>query len=656
MFRAWDQQRDRLVTVKAFKLDLLPEQITAVAGALRQLAAAPRPHPALVQLIDAGFEGTTPFLVMECVTGDTLDIALRMVSSAPLSRAIEMLRPLAAAVDASWETIGGHGALHPRDVFVGEAADELRLTGAGVVAALRSAGVDVAPRRPYAAPERAGATWDRRADVYSIAAIAHELLTRRRPANGHEQDGVFAPEITPPQRVAIRRVLARGLADRPDDRYATAVAFVEALAAMKIETQSALPFAASPEPEPELEMLPPLAAIDASDPRATLEFAAEAELAAEAPAATAPATIVDPVATVAESVALVVEPVAPVAAEPVAVLAVEPVAAVAEAVAVEASPVAEVVDHPLSIEPAPSPWRPIDTPMPLGSLPLFGTHTTSSAAPESKRRLGLRLAATIALVAGGALVYTFWRRGDPTAGEIAAPTTAASAQGPTDTEVKIGAGASSPRSTDTSVPVTSPAAASTPAKSAAARPAQATPPTARRGNDATPVALASGKIVVRSSPAGAMVTIDGRMYDNTPVTVRDLQVGTHVVQVARPGFVPRTERVTLTPTAPESMLTLTLAPGLSQTGDSRPVPPAGRAIESAAGVGALDIDVQPRGARVTIDGERRGVTPMRIPELKAGVHTVTIERDGYRPATTTVTVESGKRAAVKLALVPIRKP
>ncbi|HEX5214151.1 MAG TPA: PEGA domain-containing protein [Vicinamibacterales bacterium] len=642
VFRAWDQQRDRLVTVKAFKLDLLPEQVTAVASALRQLAAAPRPHPALVELIDAGFEGTTPFLVMECVTGDTLDIALRMVASAPLSRAIELLRPLAAAVDASWETIGGHGALHPRDVFVGEAADELRVTGAGVVAALRSAGVEVAPRRPYAAPERAGATWDRRADVYSIAAIAHELLTRRRPANGREQDGVFSPEITPPQRVAIRRVMARGLADRPDDRYATAVAFVDALAAMKVETQSALPFAAGPEFEP--EMLPPVAAIDASDPRAPSEFVAEtqpavadeAEVVAEAPAAPPPVTIAEPVATVDEPVP------------------------VAESVAREATPVAETVDHPpvvdppLAIDPPPSPWRPVDTPLPLGSLPLFGTHTTSPAATESKRRLGLRVAATVALVAGGALVYTFWRRG-PTTGEIAAPTAAASAQGATDTEVKIGAGASAPHATDTSVPVAPPSAASTPAKSAAARPAQASP-AGRRSNDATPVALASGKIVVRSSPAGAMVTIDGRMYDNTPVTVRDLPVGTHVVQVARPGFVPRSERVTLTPTAPESTLTLTLAPGLSQTGDSRPAAPAGRAMTSAAGTGALDIDVQPRGARVIIDGERRGVTPMRISEIKAGVHTVTIERDGYRPSTTNVTVESGKRAAVKLTLIPIRKP
>ena len=650
MFRAWDQQRDRLVTVKALKLDLLPEQITAVAGALRQLAAAPRPHPALVQLIDAGFEGTTPFLVMECVTGDTLDIALRMGPSAPLSRAIEMLRPLAAAVDASWETIGGHGALHPRDVFVGEAADELRLTGAGVVAALRSAGVDVAPRRPYAAPERAGAAWDRRADVYSIAAIAHELLTRRRPANGHEQDGVFSPEITPPQRVAIRRVLARGLADRPEDRYTTAVAFVEALAAMKVETQSALPFAASPEPDraPEHEEQE-IAAIDASDPRAPLEFVAEGELAEAAEAAAdvipaAPVTMPDPVVTMPEPVVAMAEPVATV---------VEPVAMVAAPVAIEAAPVAEIVDHPLTVDPPRSPWRPIDEPLPLGSLPLFGTHTTSPVATESRRRVGLGLAATVALIAGVTLAYTFWRRNGPSAGEMVAPTTAASVQGPADTEVKIGAGASSPRATDTSVPV---AAASTPAKSAAARPAQATPPTGRRGNDATPVALASGKIIVRSSPAGAMVTIDGRMYDNTPVTVRDLQVGTHVVQVARPGFVPRSERVTLTPTAPESTLTLTLAPGLAQTGDSRPVPPADRAVTSSAGVGVLDIDVLPRGARVTIDGERRGVTPMRIPDLKAGVHTVTIERDGYRPATTTVTVESGKRAAVKLTLAPIRKP
>jgi serine/threonine protein kinase len=139
VFRAWDQQRDRLVTVKAIKLDLLPEQVTGVARALRQLAAVPAPHPALVQLIDAGFEGTTPFLVMECVPGETLDIALRMLASASLGRAVEILRPLAAAVDASWPTLGGHGALHPRDVFIGEAGDELRLTGAGIVAALRRA-------------------------------------------------------------------------------------------------------------------------------------------------------------------------------------------------------------------------------------------------------------------------------------------------------------------------------------------------------------------------------------------------------------------------------------------------------------------------------------------------------------------------------------
>ncbi len=642
VFRAWDQQRDRLVTVKAIKLDLLPEQVPAVAGALRQLAAVPRPHPALVQLIDAGFEGTTPFLVMECVTGETLDIVLRMLASASLSRAVDILRPLAEAVDASWQTLGGHGALHPRDVFVGESGDDLRLTGAGIVAALRGAGVEVAPRRPYAAPERAGTAWDQRADVYSVAAIAHELLTRRRPANAHEQDGVFAPEITAAQRVAIRRVLARGLADRPEARYPTAVALIEALASVKVETQSALPFAASPEQEvapvvaidpgalPD-EILPPSVAIDVPTPTATIsEFVGEGEREAAGAATAAEVPVVPAVPVV-------------------------PVVPVVPAVPVETPAIAEVVDHPLTIDRS-SPWRPIDEPLPLTSAPLFGTHATSPVSADSKRRIGLGLAATVAVVAGGALVYGIWRRTVPVSDAATAPKTTTSAQGPADTEVKIGPRESAPPSTDPTVPVAPPPAASAPstAKPGAARPAAAAV-SSNRGPDATPAALPSGRIVVRSSPAGAMVTIDGRVYNDTPVNARDLALGTHVVQIARPGFVPQVQRVTLTPASPARTLTVTLVPGLSQTGDARPGPPPGRG-SGMAGMGALDVDVLPRGARVTIDGERHGVTPMRVPELKAGVHTVTVEFDGYQPRTTRVTVEAGKRATVKLTLLPIRQP
>jgi hypothetical protein len=228
-------------------------------------------------------------------------------------------------------------------------------------------------------------------------------LTRRRPAHGHEQDGVFSPEITPPQRVAIRRVLARGLADRPEDRYTTAVAFVEALAAMKVETQSRC--RSRPVPSPTRartrrtrdrgdRRLRSAGAVRVRRRRRTRRGSRSRGDVIPA----APVTMPEPVVTMPEPV-VTHEPVVAMA-EPVATV-VEPVAMVAAPVAIEAAPVAEIVDHPLTVDPPRSPWRPIDEPLPLGSLPLFGTHTTSPVATESRRRVGLGLAATVALIAGG---------------------------------------------------------------------------------------------------------------------------------------------------------------------------------------------------------------------------------------------------------------
>src|SRR4029078_582293 len=71
---------------------------------------------------------------------------------------------LAAAIDIT------HGALHPRDLLM--SADDVRMTGMGIARALETVGASAPVRRPYTAPERAaGGSWDRRADVFSLAAL-----------------------------------------------------------------------------------------------------------------------------------------------------------------------------------------------------------------------------------------------------------------------------------------------------------------------------------------------------------------------------------------------------------------------------------------------------------------------------------------------------
>ena len=109
----------------------------------------------------------------------SLDLAVREYGPAPIADALRVAAQLAGALDFAAAVQITHGALHPRDVLL--SSDDTRLTGVGVTRALHRIGVVAPVRRPYTAPERiAGAEWDRRADVFSLAALMHELIWARR--------------------------------------------------------------------------------------------------------------------------------------------------------------------------------------------------------------------------------------------------------------------------------------------------------------------------------------------------------------------------------------------------------------------------------------------------------------------------------------------
>ncbi|HUF47991.1 MAG TPA: PEGA domain-containing protein [Vicinamibacterales bacterium] len=153
-----------------------------------------------------------------------------------------------------------------------------------------------------------------------------------------------------------------------------------------------------------------------------------------------------------------------------------------------------------------------------------------------------------------------------------------------------------------------------------------------------PAAVAVGRLEVRSTPTGALVTVDGRIAGTTPLTIADLPIGSHVVQVARPGFVPVEERVDLTATTLARVVDVRLG---RSAADGAPRP---------AGVGSLEVDSRPRGATVTVDGRRVGVTPLSVPDLPAGRHVVELGLEGYRSVRSEVLVRAGERARLALSL------
>ena len=190
VFRTYEPERDRLIAVKGFRIDLLPEQAALLATELQRIVDSGLAHPAIVQPVAAGMEGHLPYLAQEYVAAESLDIAMKHYAPAAPARVMPFLQQIAAALDAAAASGILHGGLHPRDIFL--TTDEARATGFGIVQAIENIGFRAPTRRPYTAPERVnGEEWGIEADVFSLGAIAHELLTGRRPAGPGDQDGTF---------------------------------------------------------------------------------------------------------------------------------------------------------------------------------------------------------------------------------------------------------------------------------------------------------------------------------------------------------------------------------------------------------------------------------------------------------------------------------
>jgi hypothetical protein len=237
VFRTYEPTRDRLVAVKVFRLDVVPEQAQALADELARAAEAELIHPSIVEPIAAGVEGTVAYRAEEYVAAESLDAAMRHYAPASFDIMLRIVGQLAEAVDAARAVGVGHGALHPRDIFM--TPDAARASGFGVVEALERVGVRAPVRRPYSAPERiAGAAWSTPADVFSLGAIAFELLTGRRPSGTGTEIGPLTGAITAGAQL-LQPVLARAMAEDPADRYQTGLALADALAAAGAALDSA---------------------------------------------------------------------------------------------------------------------------------------------------------------------------------------------------------------------------------------------------------------------------------------------------------------------------------------------------------------------------------------------------------------------------------
>lgn len=274
---------------------------------------------------------------------------------------------------------------------------------------------------------------------------------------------------------------------------------------------------------------------------------------------------------------------------------------------------------------------------------------TASAPPERSRReiTPMAMIFLLGLLMGFAAGFSVGER-DPGPVTESPETTAAGTGGeaigsPTpavdDTERPVPPGGAPEPVEETAGPPPSPAVVTPPAVAAAPPPA---PPAAR-----------SGRLIVRSSPSGAAVTINGRWSGRTPLTVDDLALGSQNVRVVLDGYETARDEVSLTAAQASRTLTFPLRRVAAPTSPATP-PPSQVERPAASTTGVLQVDSRPTGARILIDGTLRGTTPARIPEIAPGSHEIRLELPGHLPWSTTTRIEGGSTTRVAGSLEPIR--
>jgi serine/threonine protein kinase len=205
-------------------------------------------HPHILGVHDYGEAAGTAYLVLPYVAGGTLHDRLRRGPLAPAAAAA-YLAQAAAALDYAYER---HRLVHrdvkPQNLLL-DGDERLLLADFGIAKLLADTSsrsvTGVVGTLAYMAPEQFEGRVGRATDVYALGCVAFQLLAGAPPYTGPTEQVIYGHVSAPVPDIvarsagrapaALRPVLARALAKRPDERYeragALAAAFAAALAA-----------------------------------------------------------------------------------------------------------------------------------------------------------------------------------------------------------------------------------------------------------------------------------------------------------------------------------------------------------------------------------------------------------------------------------------
>jgi serine/threonine protein kinase len=250
VYRARDVRLGRWVALKVLAEDLARDDAFRRRFIRESRAAATVDHPNIIPIFDAGEAAGVLFIAMRYVAGQDVHSLLNRAGPLPAARAAGLVAQVASALDAAHACGLVHRDVKPANMLLGGLAedgseDHVYLSDFGIsktsqaTTNLTLTG-QVLGTLNYLAPEQIeGRTVDGRADAYSLACAAFEMLAGAPPFRRDQSLAVMWAQLSAPPPpltsarpdlpAAVDQVMFRGLAKAPEERYPSCRAFAAAL-------------------------------------------------------------------------------------------------------------------------------------------------------------------------------------------------------------------------------------------------------------------------------------------------------------------------------------------------------------------------------------------------------------------------------------------
>ncbi|PYO62580.1 MAG: hypothetical protein DMD28_05765 [Gemmatimonadetes bacterium] len=247
VYLAGDVKNRRTVAINVLRPELA--SLLGPDRFLREVEIAARlNHPHILALYDSGDADGFLFYVMPYIAGESLRNKLEREQQLSVDEALGITRQVASALAHAHAHDVIHRDVKPENILLHEG--EAMVADFGIALAVSAAadgrltqtGITVGTPA-YMSPEQAASerTLDARSDVYSLGCVLYEMLAGEPPYTGSTAQALIAKRLVDPVPavrrlraavpVGVEQALTKALAKVPADRWASAVAFAEALTA-----------------------------------------------------------------------------------------------------------------------------------------------------------------------------------------------------------------------------------------------------------------------------------------------------------------------------------------------------------------------------------------------------------------------------------------